>query len=42
MLRVTGKMKAVKLVVGVCRMTEGLNDDEEGGSRAGRGCVNQI
>ena len=35
-----GKIYAGILVDRVCKVTGGLIDDEQGGFRAGRGCVN--
>ena len=42
LLSVVGKIYAVILVDRVCTVTGGLIDDEQGGFRAGRGCVDQI
>ena len=42
MLSMVGKIYAEILVDGIRRVTEGLIDDEQGGFRAGRGCVDQI
>ena len=42
LLSVFGKIHAGILVDMVCRVTEDLIDDEEGGFRAGRGCVDKI
>ena len=42
MLSVVGKIYAGILEVRVRKVTEGLIDDEQGGFRAGRGCVDQI
>ena len=42
MSSVVGKIYAVILVDRVGKVIEGLNDDEQGGFRAGRGCVDQI
>ena len=42
MLSVVGKLHEGLLVDGVCKVTEGLIDDEQGVLRAGRGCVDQI
>ena len=36
------KLYAGILVDRVCKVTEGYNDEEQGGFRAGRGCVDQI
>ena len=38
----TGKIYAGILIDIVHRVTRGLNDDEQGGFRAGRSCVDQI
>ena len=40
LLSVVGKIYAGILVV--CRVNGGLTDDEQGGFKAGRGCVDQI
>ena len=37
-----GKIYAVILVDRVHKVTEGLIDDEQGGFKAGRGCIDQI
>ena len=37
-----GKIYAGILVDRVCKVTGGLSDDEQGGFRAGRECVDQI
>ena len=42
MLSVGGKIYARILVDRVFKVTEGLNDDTQGGVRAGRGCLDQI
>ena len=42
MLSVGGKIHAGILVDRVRRVTEGLIDDEQGGFRAERGCVDKI
>ena len=42
LLSVVGKIYAGILVDRVCRVTEGLIDDEQGGFREGKGCVDQI
>ena len=41
-LKVVGKIHPWILVDKVCRVTGGLIDDEEGGFREGRGCVDEI
>ena len=41
MLSVVGKIYAEILVDRDCKVTEVLIDDEQGGFRAGRGCVDQ-
>ena len=42
LLSVGGKIYARILVDRVFKVTEGLNDDTQGGVRAGRGCLDQI
>ena len=42
LLTVVGKIYAGILVDKVCRVTEGLIEDEQGDFRSGRGCVDQI
>ena len=42
MLSVVGKIYKGLLVNRVHKVTRGLSDDEQGGLRAGRGCVDQI
>ena len=42
LLNVVGKIYVGILVDRVHRVTGGLIDDEQGGFRAGRGCVNEI
>ena len=42
LLSMVGKIYAGILVDSVRKVTEGLIDDEQGGFRAGRGCVGQI
>ena len=42
MLSVAGKIYAGILVDSVHKTTEGLIDDEQGGFRTGRGCVDQF
>ena len=42
LLSIVGKIYAGILVDRVCRMTETLIDDEQGGFRAKRVCVDQI
>ena len=42
LLSVVGRIYAGILVDRVCRGTAGLIDDEQGGFRARRGCVDQI
>ena len=42
LLNVVGKIYAGVLVDRVLKVTEGLINDEQGGFRAGRGCVDQI
>ena len=42
LLSVVGKIYAVILSDRVSRVTGGMNDDEQGGFRAGSVCVNQI
>ena len=39
LLSVVGKIYTGILINRVCKVTEGLIDDEQGGFRAGRGCV---
>ena len=41
LLSVVGKIYAGILVDRVCKLTEGLSEDKQGGFRAGRGCVDQ-
>ena len=42
LLSVVGKIYQGILIDRVCRVTGGLIDDEQGGFRDGRGCVDQI
>ena len=42
MFSIVGKIYAGILVDGVRRVTGGLTENEQGGFRAGRGCVDQI
>ena len=42
LLSVVEKIYVGILVDRVCRVTLGLTDDEQGGFRTGRGCINQI
>ena len=42
MLSVVGKIHTEILIDRVHKVTEGLIDDEQGGFRAGSGCVDQI
>ena len=42
LLSVVGKIYAGTIVDRVCKVTEGLIDDKQGGFTAGRGCVDQI
>ena len=42
LLSMVGKIYAGILVDSFRKVTEGLIDDEQGGFRAGRGCVDQI
>ena len=42
LLSVVVKIYAGILVDRVCKVIEGLTDDEQGGFRAGKGCVDQI
>ena len=42
LLSVVGKIYAGILVERVCKVTEGLIEDKQGGFRTGKGCIDQI